>query len=68
MLPSRTTRCNFVDYVVVCVEARYQSDEITLDVPANPRIVVPEIVVREISFPIEILPWEPQGEVERSEA
>ncbi len=53
--------------IEVGVKAAIKPDGIALDVPAYVRVVITPEVVREIRLPVEMLPREPQREVERSE-
>src|SRR6266446_10044149 len=50
--------------VGVQIQAAFQPNYISLHVAPDTRIVIPEVVIREIGLPIEILPRESQREIE----
>jgi hypothetical protein len=57
----------FCQRIQIGVDAAFQPDGITLDIAAKCWVKVPVIVVRKVRFLIEVLPREPEVELERAE-
>ncbi len=50
--------------VEVGIDSSLEANGVTFHVPTDARIVIPEIVVREVGVPVVVLPREPQREFE----